>query len=797
MASSSTIRICCTMNSINLCKLLGKEKKQTELYIGSVPYNWQYLVAGFTADCTEALPLSIFDKTICGILNLDGRVHVDVLGDILGLNIRNNPTGCEYRDSAEYSLLFRAVQSLVDFNMVSRDADGYLQLTEIGREYYLKGKKFRTTVAKSFKVYLDITGAGHAKAKSVFQDVVAKGENSIILPFFQDEQFLKGFIHEQLPDIYDPQKGNSFTNVCAGVGTLYTTPVQIAALYDVLTKETRFVAILENRVSKGLTEVVAANAKLFGELQVSLNTHLNSHAILLRDSALQERFETSVLDTSDAVTSGEDVATLVPSVIEPEEFWNALPLIIGEKEKQVYFRLGYAGPIELEAIENLAHARPETNIFLALANTDEPVPENNNLFTIQKILNEDFLCCTESVTYAVRGYPVTIGDFYTSARMVYRYPEAETDTDALRVQFAEKLLPSIYSVALQFLDKEFEPTRRSVRNIDKCDARVNVFCDFLNEDLLEKLRAKKQETFNRVKLDFEKTLIEKVTDLLAKYSIEAIGDLKGIEELSTKIDEIVKDTDDTYVSLQETLAPIRTLLREREMYIREEKMAKFYIIDTNVFLDDPDILSKIPRRDRVVLAAGVVTELDKMKFKSTDPEKAANARKAARTIKDQIQKDKKSKKKFLILETADMSLLHPEFREEKGDNYILGVAVKFRDRNPFLLTSDNLFSIAAEVERIPTVSLKEFYEKNGIAAPSKPEASSDSPVGEKTYMEVYKDIYAEKGKVLLNKFEKECKKVGLTPDVLGYETFFDFVVATPEFSLSTNTKGITYVNLKR
>ena len=41
------------------------------------------------------------------------------------------------------------------------------------------------------------------------------------------------------------------------------------------------------------------------------------------------------------------------------------------------------------------------------------------------------------------------------------------------------------------------------------------------------------------------------------------------------------------------------------------------------------------------------------------------------------------------------------------------------------------------------------------------------------------------------------KKAGLTPTALGYETFFDFVEAAPEFTLSTNAKGVTYVNLKR
>ena len=409
------------MNSISICKLLRNKKKQTELYIGSIPYNWEFLVARFTADCTEALPLSIFDKTICGILDLDGRVPFDTLGEILGLNVKDNPEQGEYRDAAEYSLLYQAVQSLLEYGMISRDGENGLCLTDNGREFYSKGKKFHTISAKDFEVYLDVTAAGHAKARAIFGKVMARSAAKIVPDFYRDERFLKSFLHEQRPDIHDPESGNSFTNVsCIAPGKLFTVPVQIAALYDVLTKETRFVAILEDKVNKDLGEVIAANPKLCEELLLSIRTHLNSNTVLIRDSALQDRFETAILDSPAVVGNGEDIAALVPPIIEPEEFWNALPVIIGEKEKQVYFRLGSLGSSERKAIEDLAQARPDTNFFLAFSDTDEPVPIKDNLFPMRKILDDDFLCCTESVTFSVRGYPVTIGEDATSARMLGR-----------------------------------------------------------------------------------------------------------------------------------------------------------------------------------------------------------------------------------------------------------------------------------------------------------------------------------------------------------------------------------------
>ena len=785
------------MNNIDICNLLRSKKKQTELYIGSISRDWEYLVAHFTADCTEAQPLSIFDKTICGILDLDGRVHFDTLGEILGLNVKDDPEKGAYRDAAEYSLLSQAVRSLREYNMIEQDMDGYLRLTEIGKEYYSKGKKFRTVAAKDFEVYLDTTAAGHARAKAIFGKVMARNAPHIVPEFYRNEAFLKSFLHEQRPDIHDPENGNSFTNVsCMAPGKLFTVPVQIAALYDILSKETRFVAILDDKVNKDLGDVIAANAKLCEELRLAFRTHLHGNLVLPVDAAQQERFEAGILDAPATVDDGKGLAALVPPVLEPEEFWKALPFIIGEKERLVFFHLNHVDSAVHHALESFAEARPDTNVFLSFAVSDELFSKKDNLFIINGMF-EGNLCCTESVTYAIRGYRMTIDGAPAYAQMVFRYPDAETDTDALRVTFAEQLLPTMYTETMVFLDREFEPTRRWVKTISRCDKRIDVFRDFLNETMLDNLQTKKRETLNRVRLAFEKTLVEEVTALLSQYNIEEIDSLKGIEDVSAKLDEIVKDTDDTYVTLQETVRPIRALIKEREMYIREEKMAKYYIIDTNVFLDDPDIISKISRRDRIVLAASVINELDKMKLKSADPERAANARKAVHAIKEQIQKDKKVRKKFLVLDTADMSLLHAEFREAKGDNYILGVAVKYREKNPFLLTSDTLFSIAAEVEKIPTLSLKEFYRKSGIAVDEKPEEAAPSEESGKTYMDVYKEIYAKKGFVLLTKFEKECRKAGITPSALGYGTFVEFVDAAPEFNLSTNQKGVTYVNLKK
>lgn len=128
--------------------------------------------------------------------------------------------------------------------------------------------------------------------------------------------------------------------------------------------------------------------------------------------------------------------------------------------------------------------------------------------------------------------------------------------------------------------------------------------------------------------------------------------------------------------------------------------SKTYIIDTNVFIDCPDIISKISKRDRIILSAKVVDELDAAKIK-LDEEKKQNASRALRLINSQLKPRK------IEMVCADMSLLPIDFHKSP-DNMILSVALKFKDQNPIMLTSDNGLQIKSKGLGIKTITLKEF-----------------------------------------------------------------------------------------
>lgn len=129
-----------------------------------------------------------------------------------------------------------------------------------------------------------------------------------------------------------------------------------------------------------------------------------------------------------------------------------------------------------------------------------------------------------------------------------------------------------------------------------------------------------------------------------------------------------------------------------------------YIIDTNVFVDYPEIISKINKEYPVILSAKVLDELDKLKS-TLDSDGKIRVQKALISINRNIDK------RDLKMEIADLSLLPIDFNKRSPDNMILTVALKYTSENPILLTSDNGLRIKAKGLGITTITLREFLKR--------------------------------------------------------------------------------------
>lgn len=137
--------------------------------------------------------------------------------------------------------------------------------------------------------------------------------------------------------------------------------------------------------------------------------------------------------------------------------------------------------------------------------------------------------------------------------------------------------------------------------------------------------------------------------------------------------------------------------------IKKDK-ENIYIIDTNVFVDYPDIISKIDKKYQVILSAKVIDELDKLKVTLSEEHKK-NVQKAIKQINDSFDK------RNIKMNTADLTLLPSDFDKKSPDNFILSVALKYIDENPIMLTSDNGLQVKSKGFGITTITLKEFLKQ--------------------------------------------------------------------------------------
>lgn len=128
---------------------------------------------------------------------------------------------------------------------------------------------------------------------------------------------------------------------------------------------------------------------------------------------------------------------------------------------------------------------------------------------------------------------------------------------------------------------------------------------------------------------------------------------------------------------------------------------KLYVIDTNIFVNCPDIISKMKPQDRVILSAKVVDELDNLKYKMEDKD-LRNVQMALKNINQALDKDNVS------MEMSDVRLLPRDFDRHNPDNNILSVVIRHKAESPILLTSDNGLQIKAKALGISVIGLKEF-----------------------------------------------------------------------------------------
>lgn len=204
------------------------------------------------------------------------------------------------------------------------------------------------------------------------------------------------------------------------------------------------------------------------------------------------------------------------------------------------------------------------------------------------------------------------------------------------------------------------------------------------------------------------TIIISDDSILKRYMSKEIRMflLKAKEECLVEFSNNAHDQIITSGTCQlKVLDKIDVSLFERKRTEIDPSKENVYVVDTNVFVNCPDIISKIGKEYKVLIPATVLEELDKLKLKKGIDVRSLN--KAAQNIGAAFTKS------YSKLEEPDTSLLPDGFDKNNPDCKILSVALKYKSKgqNAIVLTSDNILLTRASGLGLTTISLKEFTRK--------------------------------------------------------------------------------------
>lgn len=201
----------------------------------------------------------------------------------------------------------------------------------------------------------------------------------------------------------------------------------------------------------------------------------------------------------------------------------------------------------------------------------------------------------------------------------------------------------------------------------------------------------------------------------ARYNTIIVADKLLLKEnMSEDVRKyLLKASNNSFVSFAKTISAgsITLTVKDKiDLSKFEKKRAELvngkeniYIIDTNVFVNCPDIISKIGKKYKIIIPSTVLEELDKLKIKEGIDKITLS--KAAKNISMAFTQQ------YSCMEDANVSLLPNGFDRKNPDCKILSVALKHSEENSILLTSDNMLAARAKGLGITTITLKDFLRR--------------------------------------------------------------------------------------
>lgn len=246
------------------------------------------------------------------------------------------------------------------------------------------------------------------------------------------------------------------------------------------------------------------------------------------------------------------------------------------------------------------------------------------------------------------------------------------------------------------VNDELELQDRQIKNSGTTSEPSRNDCDIKKFAIVNATIESIEQDFIRVLVDNKKGVIYKTDIYPDKKSGSKrmhIGDT-----LRAKIIAVYNDT---------------IVLSQRAVYGRMElsqTKENVYILDTNIFLIKPDILSIITTKYQVIIPNTVITEID---FRKNDNNMfvSTSARKSLRLINEAL-----SIPNNVRAEQSDRHYCPNDSDYRSNDDKILAIAIKESRKgfNPIIMTNDIGLQAKAKANNITNISLDDFLNQGVV-----------------------------------------------------------------------------------
>ena len=455
----------------------------------------------------------------------------------------------------------------------------------------------------------------------------------------------------------------------------------------------------------------------------------------------------------------------------------------------------------------------------------------NNVLALKGDAHSDVLFVLNDVSYRCEDLVFSVGDTNFCIEFLHKQEEgSEEELEEYRKLYAKRFIPKALDKYEELLQSEdTDEIIGRIEELKGADELVKFSDEYVkstgNDERLASLRAVRDRQLLELVEKYSANLMEELEHFSANTNLEEImtlDNMNGVQKSFSDFKEkLIPEQridgefghDDIVLVLNDSIKSFESQLNGRESFLKQELLQKNYIIDTNVFVIFPKIMDFIDKGDRIILTGKVLEELDKLKVKLSGKEKR-NVREAIKAINEKIR----MKSKTFKTEFADTNLLPEDFDKTNPDNIILSVALKFRNRNPFLITNDLNFQNRAASMGIPFKGLKDLlpedvYKTINFSKPEKKEEQEPKKVRNhdshnvKSKMpkalslimrKAYEACKEESDEVLVAKLGSKIKAENhkFKPDTYGYTKFKDLCSAYPsEIELYNNSKDSLCIRL--